>query len=278
MSNLFDLWDFGDPSASEERFREAAEAAASDEERALALTQIARAQGLQGRFEAARETLAAADQLLVDESLARAQYWIELGRVENSCGNGAAGMPHFARCMAMAQALGGEYLAVDAAHMLAIAAPLEAQPTYAEQALRLARASVDERARRWIGPITNNLGWSCIELGQPERALSYFRESLEFRLTQGAEAPIRVARYTVGHALRVLGRFDEALAELRHAEAIGGSVGYVEEEIAECLAALGHDEEARQYFAKAYTMLKAQTDLETSEPDRLERIKERALP
>ncbi len=276
MSNLFDLWDFGDPAASEVRFAAAVAEAVVDEEKGLALTQLARALGLQGKFDRARATLAEADAIIVSESVARAQYWIELGRVENSSGNPSGAMPHFARSLAMAQALRDEYLTADAAHMLAISAPPDSQPTYAEQALRLARASTDERARRWMGPILNNLGWTYMDTKQPEKALPCFRESLEFRLTQGAEAPIRVARYTVGCALRALGRCDEALAELKRAEAMGGSAGYIEEEMAECYAELGHEGEAKRYFASAFEKLSTMTDMAKSEPERLERIRARA--
>lgn len=276
MDNLFDLWDFGDAVASETRFREAVDSAHNDEDRALAMTQVARAQGLQGDFEGARETLANADRLLLNESIARAQYWVEIGRVENTSGNPNGALPHFAKSLAMASALQAEYLTIDAAHMLAIAAPLEEQPMYGEQALRLARAARDERAKRWVGPIVNNLGWTYMDLKQPKQALPYFKESVEFRISQGAEAPIRMARYSLGCVLRAAGDVDEALAELRIAEAMGGSIGFIEEEIGECLCDLNRHEEAKTYFAEAHRLLSSNTDLATTEPERIERLKNRS--
>ena len=176
----------------------------------------------------------------------------------------------------LAQELGEEYAAVDAAHMLAIAAPLGEQPKYGEAALELARVAKDERARRWVGPIVNNLGWAYMDLNQPANALPYFRESLEFRISQGSEAPIRVARYSLGCVLRAVGELEEALTVLHIALAMAGSAGYVEEEIGECLFALGRADEARPFFAEAHEKLLANTDLAESDPARMARILERA--
>jgi len=277
MTNISDLWDFGDPVASEERFREAADEAVNGYAKGLALTQLARAQGLQGRFEAARATLEAAKNLIGDEATAAlAQYWLELGRVENSSGNASEAMPHFGKALLLAKALGEEYAALDAAHMLAIAAPLEEQPKYGQIALDLLSDAKDERALHWRGPIVNNLGWAYMDLNQPANALPYFRQSLEFRISQGTEAPIRFARYSLGSVLRAVGEFVEALSVLHEALAMGGSVGYVEEEIGECLFSLGRLEEARHFFGEAHAKLLANTDLAESDPARVARILDRA--
>lgn len=54
---LRDLWDFDDPAGSEERFRVAAGADTDAVQRELALTQVARALGLQDRFSKGHEVL-----------------------------------------------------------------------------------------------------------------------------------------------------------------------------------------------------------------------------
>ncbi|MHB8634952.1 MAG: tetratricopeptide repeat protein [Fimbriimonadaceae bacterium] len=276
-ANPFDLWDFGDPAASEAHFRDAADAASTDDEEGLLLTQVARAQGLQGKFDEARQTLDHALRLIGDtDSAAGVQYALELGRVENSSGRRAAAMPHFAEALRLAQALGTDYAAADAAHMLAIAADLEEQPNYGKAALAVAKAAKDERARRWIGPILNNLGWSYVDMGQPDLALPYFEESLQFRISQGASGPIRTARYALGCALRACGSFEAALRAQLAALEMGGSAGYIEEEIGECLVALSRAEEARPFFAAAHEKLSANTDLSVSDPGRLARILNRA--
>jgi len=77
--------------------------------------------------------------------------------------------------------------------------------------------------------------------------------------------------------LRSLGRVEEALTLqqelLREFEALGEQDGYVYEELAECLAALGRDDEARPYFARAYEALSRDPWLADSEPARLERLR-----
>ena len=57
-------------------------------------------------------------------------------------------------------------------------------------------------------------------------------------------------------------------------DAIGGSDGYVEEEIGECLLLLKREEEARPYFAKAYELLSKDEWLVDNEPERVKRLKE----
>ena len=49
--------------------------------------------------------------------------------------------------------------------------------------------------------------------------------------------------------------------------------GYVTEEIAECLLTLGRNDEARPVFARAYAELSADDELQSREPERLERLR-----
>ncbi len=64
--------------------------------------------------------------------------------------------------------------------------------------------------------------------------------------------------------------------ELQRDRAAAGSPGkgYVEEEIGECLLALGQIEEARPWFAVAYRRLQREAWLRAEEPERLARLKE----
>ncbi|HEY7093737.1 MAG TPA: hypothetical protein VH393_11185 [Ktedonobacterales bacterium] len=59
---------------------------------------------------------------------------------------------------------------------------------------------------------------------------------------------------------------------LREFDALGEQDGYIYEEIAECLAALGRAGEARPYFTRAYETLSRDPWLAESEPARLERL------
>ena len=275
--NLFDLWDFGDPVASCERFRQAARDAIENTDRALALTQVARALGLQGRFVDARSALAEADLLLPADGKQRAQYWIELGRIENDEHNPVEALSCCQRSLALATDARDEYLMVDAAHMIAIVVPMEKRPESAEFALSLARTASDERTRHWIGTISNNLGWTYMELGQPENAVQCFRESLAHRLDQREPTPIRLARYALGCAQRASHHLEEAVVVLNEALAMGGSIGYIEEELAECLLSLGQADRAKPLFQAAYGKLKANTDLAERDPKRLALLLEKSL-
>ena len=272
--NIFDLWDSDDPAVSLERFLRNARESTDDPAKAFALTQAARAFGFQGRPLEARAVLAEADLLLPVDGNQRAQYWMELGRIENREKNSIAALSCFQKSLALAS---DEYLMVDAAHMIAVVVPKEERPERGLFALSLARRASDEKARYWIGPISNNLGWTYMELGKPEKAVDYFRESLVCRLTQKDEKPIRLARYALGRALRASGHCNEAIVVLNEALAMGGSIGFIEEELAECLSSLGQTVEARPLFLIAYNKLKANTDLGEREPERLSRLLERSV-
>ena len=63
----------------------------------------------------------------------------------------------------------------------------------------------------------------------------------------------------------------EALLE-EHARIAGSSDAYVEEELGECLLALGRVEESRAHFSAAYGALKDDTWLRDGEPARLARM------
>ncbi len=80
------LWDFDRPDESERRFCEVLQSAPDDVAyRTELLTQIARSQGLQRKFDQAHTTLDRAEAMLTDDvARARARYWLERGRVFNS--------------------------------------------------------------------------------------------------------------------------------------------------------------------------------------------------
>src|SRR6185503_17574880 len=84
------LWNYNDPVATEAKFREllpAAEKSADLSHHAQLLTQIARTQGLQGRFDGAHATLDSVEKMLTDDlKLARVRYLLERGRAFNSAG------------------------------------------------------------------------------------------------------------------------------------------------------------------------------------------------
>jgi tetratricopeptide (TPR) repeat protein len=257
------LWDFDRPDASEQAFRDLLPLA--DEQSATAyrlelLTQIARAQGLQRRSADAHRTLDQVEDALTDATpRARLRYLLERGRVLNSSGRPREATPLFLAAWELGQDQGEDALAIDAAHMLGIVEPGERQLAWNLRALDLAERSRDPRAQRWLGSLLNNIGWTYLDLSRYEEALDLFRRAVEWRNAEGEPRQIVAARWAVGRALRSLGRIEEALAAQRELstllEQLGERDGYVQEELAECLLALGRTTEARPYFAAAHAML-----------------------
>ncbi len=165
--------------------------------------------------------------------------------------------------------------AVDAAHMLGI---LEApELTWNLRALQVAETSSDPLARRWLATLYNNIGWTHHERGEYAQALELFERALRLREAQGQPPAIRVARWMIARVLRSLGRLEEALALQQALTAENQQVGetdpYVEEELGECLLALGRGEAARPHFASAYSVLSQDDLLMKYERPRLERLR-----
>lgn len=282
MTALDDLWDYDDPAASEARFREAVAAAeaagdapAADETR----TQFARSLGLQGRFAEGDAVLDTVDAAHPAEDRVRVRARLERGRLRRSGGDAPASVAHFEAAWALAQTLGEDGLAVDAAHMLAIVDAAPGESTWHERALALAERSPDPAARRWRGSLWNNIGWARFEAGDHDRALAAFETALAARREQGRPRETRIAEWCVARALRALGRPEEALAIglrlLSEAASAGDPEdGFVSEEIGECLLALGRADEARPAFARAAELLGADSALVEREPARIARLRE----
>jgi tetratricopeptide (TPR) repeat protein len=277
------LWDYSRPAATESRFREAlalVEGAAQESYRLQLLTQIARAQGLQRKFDEAHATLDQVQPHIDVDRLVEARYLLERGRVFNSSGAPDRSREEFLRAWEVAMAAGIDFYAVDAAHMLGIVEPLDRQLAWSLAALRLAEQSADARAQGWRGALYNNIGWSYHDQGDYPQALAIFEQALQWREAQGQSREIRIARWCVARALRSLGRMEEALQQQlalaqEHAAAAEPS-GSVFEEIGECLLALGRRQEARSSFALAHAELAQDPWLQANEPERLGRLQELA--
>lgn len=271
------LWDYNNPAETEQRFRSFLRQMTDPSRRVELLTQIARAQGLQRRFEAAHATLDEIEPMLTpDHARPTIRYLLERGRVFNSSRQPEQASPLFRRAWEQARAAGEDFSAIDAAHMLAISEPPEQQLEWNLAALRLVEATSEPRARSWRVSLYNNIGWTYHDQGRYDKALACFEKALRCRQESGDQPAIRIARWCIARCLRSLGRVAEALAILRELEvehaAIGETSGYVYEELAECLA-LNQDPAARSYFAVAYEQLSADPWLAESEPARLERLK-----
>jgi tetratricopeptide (TPR) repeat protein len=279
-TELLGLWNFGDPADSERRFRTLLERVSGDPEaEAVVRTQIARAQGLQRRFDEGHATLDEVEAAPAARGARTAvRLALERGRLVNSAQDPARARPFFAAAWERASEAGEDALAVDAAHMLAIVETDPAlQATWNERALALAESSRDPLARRWRASLLNNHGWTRHGEGRFVEALDLFERALAARRELGEAGSIRVARWCVARALRSLGRLDEALAEQREladeCAATGSPDGFVFEELGECLLALGRSEEAGPWFARAHSELAKDPWFVEAELERLERLR-----
>src|SRR5262249_10530570 len=171
-----------------------------------------------------------------------------------------------------------DYLAIDAAHMLGIAAPRADRLSWDVEAVAMTERTKDPRAKRWLASLYNNIGWHYDERADYARALEYFEKAVPLWGARGDPSALRAAKWSVAHELRSLGRYDEALAVQRgllaETEKAGEPDGYVFEELGELALAQGDDAAARTWFAKAYKELAKDPSFKANEAVRLERIRQ----
>jgi tetratricopeptide (TPR) repeat protein len=281
LEKLDDLWDFDDPVGSERRFEALVPRARSEDDGAFlaeALTQLARAQGLQRRLDAARRTLDDAERAArPNDTRGRVRLLLERGRVERFENREGLGRTAFLGAWDLARAAGEDGLAVDAAHMLGIVEPPDEARAWNERAMELARSSPDPVARRWVGSLANNMGWALHDAGDDAGAIALFELARDEWLADGRTGRARIARWSIARCRRSQGDVDAAFAEqwtlLEELESLGETDGYVFEEIGECLLALGRLDEARPFFRRAYVELSADPQLRADEADRLDRLR-----
>ncbi len=280
LPDLHGLWDYNDPAGTESKLRAGlAKAKASDDRgyHAELFTQIARAQGLQRQFDEAHRTLDEAEEMIDgDMHQARVRLLLERGRVFNSSGSADKAKPLFVEAWQLASGEGIDGLAVDAAHMAATVEVVEEALRWNHTALDLANSSSDPDAQRWTGSLCNNIGWSHHSNGDYDKALTYFEQALQYRQAQGKADGIRIARWCFAKCLRSLDRVEEALAIQRELEKQIADVenpdGYVYEELAECLHALGRADEAKPHFLRAHELLSKDPWFVEGEAPRLARL------
>jgi tetratricopeptide (TPR) repeat protein len=246
---LDELWDFGNPAASAERFRTEMQLCAGNATATAELTtQLARAEGLQGHHVAAEQLLAS---LPGDApGLVGIRVHLEKGRLLNSAGRPADAVPHFRRALESALAQHELFLAADAVHMLAIAEP-ERAPEWTRQGLGLIATSPDPRLARWAGSLRNNLGWQLFETGDPDGALRQFEAAVEAYSRYGKPDQVLFARWAMARTLRALNRIEEALDIQLELLRQDPADPYVHEELAELHAAGGAAELAGEHRSRA---------------------------
>ena len=173
------LWDYSDPQETERKFCEVLLQIPEDEPEFLELlTQIARAQGLQHKFNKAHQTLNQVERRLgAAVSREKIRYLLERGRVLNASGRPEESRPYFEKALETATQLAQDSYAVDALHMLAIVAPPASSLDFNLLAIQLAESSRQAKARGWLGSLYNNTGWSYHGMGEYASALEMFEKA-----------------------------------------------------------------------------------------------------
>lgn len=281
---LYDsYWNYAKPDETAVRFRELLPAVKASGDRSAhlqLLTQLARTHSLQQQFDEAHRLLDEVEmQLASDLPEVTIRYLLERGRTFSSAGEKEQARVLFSKAYRLAKENEAEYYAVDAAHMMGIAAEtVDEQLAWNETAVAAAEGSDRPYVKRWLGSLYNNIGWSYHARGEFDKALGWFERAEHFfRSDFPNKGRARIARWAIARTLRSLGEVDEALAMqtalLKENRARSEEDGYVYEELGECLLLLGEENEARPYFAKAYRLLSQDSWLSANEPDRLARLK-----
>ena len=185
QDDLDSLWDFSDPIASEAAFRGAISSSDDPVGRAVLGTQLARALGLQARYDEADRVL---ERIDAPVPAIRARVALERGRLRNSGGHPEDAVGFFENAATIAEAAGEPFLLVDALHMLGIAQP-ERGDAHVAAALAVldADAAPDRRTQRWRVSLHNNRGWALFGDGELTAALQEFEQALRDAEEYGTE-------------------------------------------------------------------------------------------
>ena len=197
------------------------------------LTQVARALGLQERFDEAHLLL---DALAPLTPVVATRVLLERGRLFRSAGDLPAAVSTFEAAMAAAGRAGLEGLQVDALHMLVRPGR---SAVWTKRGLDLVASSQDPEVERWSVALHNNHAWSLMELGRPADALAHFEAAHAAAVEVGTRERAQLARWAVARCLRELGRVTEALEIQRALAAELPDDPYVQAEIAALESAIG---------------------------------------
>jgi tetratricopeptide (TPR) repeat protein len=200
QSLLDELWDFSDAAASEERLRRAAEQQTDAGSRAELETQVARALGLQERFDEADEML---DRIRADSLAVGVRVSLERGRLRNSGGDPAAAAALFRAAADAASGPDLAFLRVDALHMLAIV-DADHREQWTTRAFAVLDALEDARTQRWRVALHNNLGWAHFDDEDYAAALAAFEESKAAATRWGTPQQVVWAEEAIAEARSLL--------------------------------------------------------------------------
>ncbi|MDO9576389.1 MAG: tetratricopeptide repeat protein [Candidatus Cloacimonadales bacterium] len=286
LPNFDAMWDYSQPDSTEMRFKEILplitqtnEFKVDEQYKAELLTQIARAQGMQGKFDEAAINLQQAENLIKENMpVAQIRYYLEKGRLLNAMGEKENAAKTFLKAYEYGLENKLDLYTIDAVHMLGIVEPPEKQIEWNLIAFYLVEKSEDPRCQSWLGALANNIGWTYFDLDDYDKALVFFQKGYDWRQTQLDEEATRIAKWSVARCLRALERYDDALQmqlELENEimEKQLDQDGYVYEELAELYSIKNDRLKMQKYANLAYDLLSQDSWLAENQPERLERMK-----
>jgi len=249
-----------------------------------AVTQLVRAQNLQGKSVEAKETLELARKLIMAIDPAKRvrleiRLILEEGRHLCLSMMPAKAQAHFNQAWTMATEANEVFLAIEAAVMLSISQPPKSQNEWLQRAIQLAEKTDVAQAKLWLAQLYLMDGWHAYDFRRFEDALRSFNLALARPRDRGEMTDMILIKWCVARALRALGRTQEALEiqkELYIEVSNAGKLnGYVFLEMAECLQLLNKKDEARGYFEAAYKELSVNgwySDNKASELSRMQHL------
>ncbi|MCP4122325.1 MAG: tetratricopeptide repeat protein [Bacteroidetes bacterium] len=283
LPDINSMWDYNDPEGTETKFRDLipkAKASGNDTYYLELMTQVARTQSLQRKFKEAHSILDTVEQQLTDDmTVPKVRYLLERGRTFNSNKQKEKASEQFRKAYVLAKSDQLDFYTVDAAHMLGISEPPEKQLEWNLIAVDIAADSEDPKAKKWLGSLYNNIGWTYHSANEFEKALDMFEKALDYRKGQQDESGTFIAKWCIGRTYRSLHRLEDAIAVheglLKETEEKGlDPDGYVYEEMGECLLAGGNTAAAKPYFKTAHELLSKDGWLVANESERLKRLQE----
>lgn len=281
LPNIDELWDYSNPKATEIKFRKLLPDAVGSGDpiyHGELLTQIARTHSLQGKYQSAHRLLSQIEMMeMPGMEVVTVRRLLEQGRTYNSSGDKPSSVLLFKQALDTAKAENLDFYAVDAAHMLGIASPIEAQLEWNLEAIKIAEASEDPKAKKWSGSLLNNIGWTYFEQEKYDDALLTFRKCEDWFRRAEKTKQRQIATWSIAKTLRLKNELETALEMQENLlKEYGGKdpSGYTYEEIGECLHAMNKPEAAAPWFLKAYRKLVKDEWLLKNESERINRLQE----
>ena len=282
LPNFDKLWNFGDPAATEAAFQKLLPLAEASGDASYLLqlrTQIARTFSLRRQFDECNAILDSVEQeLSPDLVLVQVRLLLERGRSFNSAGSPERALPLFIEAYHLADSIQALRFAIDAVHMIAIAEPdKRRQIEWNLRGIAMVEANPEQKA--WLWALYNNVGDAYAEISEWQTAHSIYQKLLKLQTELKGKPDIHTKKDDA-RALRHLGRPEQALEMM---EPIldsllrsGADDGWIREELAEDLEALGRHTEARPHFQKALDQLKDDDWVKQNDPAKLQQLKRMA--